>query len=39
MFTHLGGGMDYVTASYAEVVSSSFPEKELKFLPFSFIHS
>ena len=35
----LGGGMDYVTASYAGVAGPSLTEKEQKFVPFSFIHN
>jgi len=34
---HLGGGMDYVTASYAGVAGSSPTEKEKKFVPLSSI--
>jgi len=39
IFAHLGGGMDYVTVSYAGVAGSSPTEKEQKFVPFSFIHN
>ena len=35
---NLVDGMDYVTASYGEVTSSSLTEKGQKFVPFSFYH-
>ena len=37
--THLGEGMDCVTALYAGVAGSSLTEKGQKFVPFSFIHN